>query len=39
MPLDPNGVGHESGPARDSYDWKDTVRYALSVGATKEVEA
>ena len=33
MPFDLSIVGKTSEPARHSYTWKDTVLYALGVGA------
>jgi len=36
MPLDPSLVGKPSPPASFEYTWKDTVLYALGVGARRE---
>ena len=36
MPLDLSLVGKESAPSTFTYGWKDTVLYALGIGAKKE---
>jgi acyl dehydratase len=36
MPLDPSLVGKPSDPATLAYTWKDTVLYALGVGAKRD---
>lgn len=38
MPIDPNSVGYETPPITFHYTWRDTVVYALGVGATAERE-
>ncbi len=38
MPIDPDSVGYETPPIPFAYDWRDTVKYALSVGASPETE-
>ena len=38
MPIDPDSVGYETPSIDFEYDWRDTVTYALSVGASPESE-
>ena len=38
MPIDPDSVGYETPPIDFEYGWRDTVIYALGVGATPENE-
>ena len=38
MAIDPTSVGYETPPIEFVYGWKDTVMYALGVGATTEHE-
>lgn len=38
MPIDPDSLGYETDPIHYAYDWRDTVLYALGVGATPEEE-
>ena len=36
MAIDPESLGYETPPIEFDYDWRDTVVYALGVGATEE---
>lgn len=38
MAIDPTSLGYETPPIEFAYDWRDTVIYALGVGATPEHE-
>lgn len=38
MPIDPKSLGYETPPIAFHYTWRDTVVYALGVGATAERE-
>lgn len=38
MAIDPKSVGYETPPIEFTYDWRDTVIYALGVGASVETE-
>ena len=38
MPMDADSVGYETTPIHYEYDWRDTVLYALGVGATPDDE-
>ena len=36
MPIDVDSLGYETPPIEFAYDWRDTVVYALGVGATAD---
>jgi acyl dehydratase len=38
MPIDPSSLGYETPPIEFGYSWRDTVVYALGVGATPDRE-
>ncbi len=38
MPIDPESLGYETPPIDFEYTWRDTIRYALGVGATPDGE-
>ena len=38
MAIDPDSVGYETPPIDFEYNWRDTIRYALGVGATPDEE-
>lgn len=38
MPIDVESLGYETPPIEFAYDWRDTVVYALGVGATADAE-